>query len=186
MVDAVALRRVFGVFLGDERFRKFVHQGFRRGRLRYWQEQEWNRFIAVHPEFAISTEELEVALRVCELHGQELSLQPARQVNAVVQGWSAAMIPASWLRERLSPSEVDAAAEPTCAPGESLLDSLLAIGKHHSDLLWARALRAKMVEGDELWTYSTPAEDWANLGGRGGIALVRGGKVVDHVQVMMN
>jgi hypothetical protein len=72
MAEATALRQAFAVFLGDERFRKFVRQGFHRGRLRYWQEQEWDRFTANHAEFAVGMEELEVALRICELHGQEL------------------------------------------------------------------------------------------------------------------
>jgi hypothetical protein len=72
MAEAVALRQALAAYLGDMRFRKFVHQGLRSGRLRYWQEQEWVRFTAAHPEFAVGMEELEVALRICELHGQEL------------------------------------------------------------------------------------------------------------------
>jgi hypothetical protein len=73
MVEMMALRRALAAFLGDERFRKFVRQGFRRGQqLRYWQEQEWSRFTAAHPEFAVGMEVLEVALRICELHDHEL------------------------------------------------------------------------------------------------------------------
>src|SRR5688572_1644562 len=72
MPEAPVIRQAFASFLGMDRFRKFIHQGWRRGRLRYWQEQEWMRFTAAHPEFAVSLEELEAVLRVCELHGQEL------------------------------------------------------------------------------------------------------------------
>ena len=72
MVDAAALRQALAAFLGEEQFRKFVRQGYRSGRLRYWQEQEWVRFTAAHPEFVVGTDELAVALRVCELHGLEL------------------------------------------------------------------------------------------------------------------
>jgi len=72
MTEAVALRQALSAFLGDERFRKFVQQGVRRGRLRFWQEQEWDRFCAARPEFAVSLEELGIALHICELHDQEL------------------------------------------------------------------------------------------------------------------
>jgi hypothetical protein len=67
MVDAAMLRRALGAFMGDERFRKFVRQGVRGGQLRYWQEQEWNRFATAHPEFAVSTKELEAAIRILNL-----------------------------------------------------------------------------------------------------------------------
>ena len=72
MAEAAALRQALAIFLGDERFRKFVQQGVHRGRLRFWQEQEWDRFATTHPEFAVTLEDLEIALRICELHGQEL------------------------------------------------------------------------------------------------------------------
>lgn len=72
MPDLVAMRRAFAAFLGDERFRKFVQQRRAHGRLRYWQEQEWSRFIAAHPEFSVDLDELAIALRICHLHGDEL------------------------------------------------------------------------------------------------------------------
>jgi hypothetical protein len=72
MADTTALRRALAAFLGEARFRKFVQEGFRRGRLRYWQEREWSRFTDTHAEFAIGLDELAVALRMCEVHGQEL------------------------------------------------------------------------------------------------------------------
>jgi hypothetical protein len=53
MADTTAVRRALAAFLGEARFRKFVQQGFRRGRLRYWQEREWSRFTAAQPEFAV-------------------------------------------------------------------------------------------------------------------------------------
>lgn len=71
MTEAV-LRQALSEFLGEGRYRKFVQQGFRRGRLLYWQEQEWVRFTAAHPEPAVRLGLLEAALRVCHLHGDEL------------------------------------------------------------------------------------------------------------------
>lgn len=45
---------------------------------------------------------------------------------------------------------------------------------------------AEMEPGDEIWTWSTPRWTWENLCGRGGLALVRDGKPVDHVMTLMN
>ena len=41
-----------------------------------------------------------------------------------------------------------------------------------------RAFLAQMQEGDELWIFCSPAESWEHMAGRGGIAVVRHGKVV--------
>jgi hypothetical protein len=71
-MESLELRKAFAAFLGDERFRKFVATGWRRGRLRFWQEQEWRRFCAARPEINAGLEELEVALRICHVHGEEL------------------------------------------------------------------------------------------------------------------
>jgi hypothetical protein len=71
-MDAASLRRQLAAFLGDEQFRKFVAEFRRAGRLRFWQEQVWDRFTATHPEHRVSPATLLTALRVCELHGAEL------------------------------------------------------------------------------------------------------------------
>ena len=68
----VELRKALAAFLGDERFKKFVATGWRGGRLRFWQQQEWRRFCAARPELNVALADLEVAIRVCELHGDEL------------------------------------------------------------------------------------------------------------------
>lgn len=49
-----------------------------------------------------------------------------------------------------------------------------------------KALLAKMQPGDELWTFSSPREDWERLTGWEGIALVRGGEVVGLLCTGMN
>lgn len=72
VAEVAALRRALADQLGAERFRKFVQQFHSAGRLRFWQEQEWERFVATRSEFAVSENELSVALRVCWLHGEEL------------------------------------------------------------------------------------------------------------------
>ena len=47
-------------------------------------------------------------------------------------------------------------------------------------------LKSEMLEGDELWDFSSPPETWAHLAGRAGIALVRDGKVIRSLITMMN
>lgn len=72
MADATALRQSLAEFLGGAQYRKFIEQINRNRRMLFWQEQEWSRFTAAHPEFEVSPAELAVALRVCHLHGDEL------------------------------------------------------------------------------------------------------------------
>ena len=50
---------------------------------------------------------------------------------------------------------------------------------------WER-LKGQMVEGDQLWEFSSPADHWQHLCGRAGIALVRDGKILDSLVTMMN
>ena len=56
-------------------------------------------------------------------------------------------------------------------------------GFQHS--LW-KDLVAHFRPGDELWTYSSPAESWEHLAGRAGLALVRNKRVVAHICTLMN
>jgi hypothetical protein len=71
-MDVTSFRPAFAASLGAEDFRKFVVQLRRAGRMRYWHEGTWRAFVAAHPEFDCTTDELLAALRVCELHGCEL------------------------------------------------------------------------------------------------------------------
>ncbi len=41
-------------------------------------------------------------------------------------------------------------------------------------------------DGDELWEFSSPAGYWRSLAGRGGVALVRDGKIVTSVVTIMS
>lgn len=44
-----------------------------------------------------------------------------------------------------------------------------------------RSLLAKVQPGDEIWEFSSPGENWINLAGQRGYALVRGGEVVERI-----
>ena len=43
---------------------------------------------------------------------------------------------------------------------------------------WQELLHKKQ-DGDEIWTYGSSEESWANLMGQEGIALVRNGEIID-------
>lgn len=49
-----------------------------------------------------------------------------------------------------------------------------------------RRMKARAVPGDVLCGYSTGARSWRALMGSSGIALVREGRSIDHVETMMN
>ncbi len=48
------------------------------------------------------------------------------------------------------------------------------------------ALKKKLREGDELWEFTSPQEDWDNLGGRKGVCVVRDGEVVYSITTAMS
>jgi len=67
----------------------------------------------------------------------------------------------AWLKRRLAVARVDG----------------------QSDGDWAH-FAAKVRAGDELWTFASPQESWRILAGVAGVALVRGGQIVEkHAQV---
>ena len=49
-----------------------------------------------------------------------------------------------------------------------------------------QALRAAMEPGDEIFAFFSSPESWRGLCGRGGFALVRAGKVVREVVIVLN
>jgi hypothetical protein len=48
------------------------------------------------------------------------------------------------------------------------------------------ALKAEMKPGDEIWSFSSPAQTWEDLAGRAGVVLIRDGKVVKMLVTAMN
>jgi hypothetical protein len=47
-------------------------------------------------------------------------------------------------------------------------------------------LKAKLLDGDEIWSFSSPEALWARLCGRAGYAVMRGGEIVGTVLTAMN
>ncbi len=48
------------------------------------------------------------------------------------------------------------------------------------------ALKARMMDGDELWNFSTPEWTWQALCVHQGIALIRNGEVIAHIVTTLN
>jgi hypothetical protein len=86
----------------------------------------------------------------------------------------------SWLRRKTSVSVAEAE---NMVEHPSLGPSPVAFGFSNAE--W-RELLNKMQETDELWEFSSGSDSWGNLAGRGGIALVRNGEIVDSIITIMN
>ncbi|MGD0147065.1 MAG: hypothetical protein ABSB77_00620 [Xanthobacteraceae bacterium] len=93
-------------------------------------------------------------------------------------------IPKEWLDKKISVAEAEAT-----HPGlndervQGTPEVAKPFGFRNSQ--W-EALKAEMQPGDELWTFSSPAESWKYLAGRAGVALVRDGKPIKVVITLMN
>ncbi len=82
-MDAAELRQRLAAYLGIERYRQFVKHLSYGQRMRYWQERAWSQFVLAYPEFAVSEEELRIALRVCWVHWIELRPETVKVVDEV-------------------------------------------------------------------------------------------------------
>jgi hypothetical protein len=93
-------------------------------------------------------------------------------------------IPKEWLVEKVSVEQAEQMF-PGVVDERTKLTPQIAkpFGYQHDQ--W-EALKAEMKPGDELWTFSSPADYWQHLAGRLGIALVRDGKIVDVIVTTMN
>ena len=79
----------------------------------------------------------------------------------------------SWLDKKLTIPEAEAGHQ----------YNGLAFG--HMNAQW-ELLKSEMIEGDELWSFNSPADSWRHLAGRSGIALVRNGEVIQALLTMMS
>lgn len=92
--------------------------------------------------------------------------------------------PQSWLREKIDLLQFERSGT-GIDPIVEGYPAALTHGRYRvrKDLL---DLKFLMLPGDELWTFSSPPAYWADLGGRAGIALVRGGRSIGHIITSMN
>ena len=93
-------------------------------------------------------------------------------------------IPMAWLQKKVTTAEAEAE-----HPG--IKDDRVArfpdAGKPFGFMHQAwEEFKAAMAPGDELWTFSSPPESWADLAGRAGIALVRKDVPIRTIVTKMN
>ena len=69
-------RAAFRLHLGDEKYRVFLKHS--SGRRHAWQEEMLGEFFESHPEHRLSDDQLEGALRICEIHGVDLQSEKAK------------------------------------------------------------------------------------------------------------
>ena len=79
------------------------------------------------------------------------------------------IVPAEWLTKKVSIAAID------CDLGR---DPVMACE-------W-KIVKGKMVEGDECWSFHSPAHTWEKTIGRAGFAVVRNGVPVDAIVTMLN
>jgi hypothetical protein len=97
--------------------------------------------------------------------------------------------PNEWLKERFDASMIDSGRELPFAGSKIMaktgdrtrsLDASKPVDRD-----WER-IKIRMLPEDELWTFSSSADSWAQLAGRMGIALVRNGRAIKHAVTLMN
>ncbi len=73
-MDIATVRQAFRSVVGDESFRRFVRalNTGRQDRLRFWQEQLWQRFTSAYPAMDLPLASIWSYFRFCEVHGSEL------------------------------------------------------------------------------------------------------------------
>jgi hypothetical protein len=83
------------------------------------------------------------------------------------------VVPKSWLQKQLTVEEVEAEYRQEGVPFGGMYEQ------------WV-ALKSQMIDGDEIWEFSSSAASWDHLAGRAGLALVRNGKAIDCIVTIIN
>ena len=82
-------------------------------------------------------------------------------------------VPQSWLQKQLTVEAVEA---------ENIHEGIPFGGMNER---WV-ALKSQMIDGDEIWEFSSSAASWDHLAGRAGLALVRNGNAIDCIVTIIN
>lgn len=77
-MNAQEFRNKLQAFLGAEEYQKLLAHFREKQRMRFYHEKQWHKFIEQYPQFRLSSEELPIALRVCQVHGDELQWGEAK------------------------------------------------------------------------------------------------------------
>lgn len=89
-------------------------------------------------------------------------------------------LPPDWLLKKISISEAETSN--TYSPFNSR-SAPVPFGCENAT--WVD-IKSKMVEGDEIWMFSTPPEYWKNRCGRGGVCIVHNKTVIDGIITVLN
>jgi hypothetical protein len=93
-------------------------------------------------------------------------------------------LPPQWLQQRISVADAERMYTPVA---DDRADRAPELRKPFGfrNAQWEK-LKAQMQPGDEIWTFSSPAQSWQDLAGRSGVVLVRDKKIIAEIVVMMN
>ncbi len=93
--------------------------------------------------------------------------------------------PAEWIRFKLEMKNVDREPLPLVRDSIDREPFKWADVRLKGWSKWER-LKGRMVEGDELWAYSSSAESLGMLNGRAGVAVLRAGRPIGQVVLVLN
>jgi hypothetical protein len=88
--------------------------------------------------------------------------------------------PKEWLQEQTT---IEDAERENQVKDKALGPDPLPFGFQHNQWLH---FKRQIMQGDQIWSFSSSAESWKHLGGRAGLCIVRDGEVVDSFVTMMN
>ncbi|NLI79462.1 MAG: hypothetical protein GX442_23825 [Candidatus Riflebacteria bacterium] len=104
----------------------------------------------------------------------------AAPAPASAEGDPADVIPRSWLQK---PTSVEEAEKQNLVTNERLGSAPVPFG--FINARWVE-FKGRMQAGDELWEFSSSADSWEHLAGRGGLCIVRQGRIIDCFVTIMN
>ena len=87
-------------------------------------------------------------------------------------------IPQAWLQDRIGVADAETTNMVALQDGKR-------VPFGYQNAAW-ETLKGHMRPGDTLWRFASPADAWAHLAGRAGIALVRDGEAVEVLVTLMN
>lgn len=102
------------------------------------------------------------------MQAKEIVIQEAKNVEK------------DWLNRQITLEEVE---ESNMVKNKRLGTEPIPFGFQNE--MW-RALRDQMIEGDELWEFSSSLKSWQSLAGCGGIALVRNDEIIAAIVTMIS
>jgi hypothetical protein len=209
-MDIGEIRTAFRKFVGEERFRKFVRAVSQRypekGRLFFWQEQLWDKFVSTVAGVGAGQDEIPRAFCICDVHDCELEQPPTNDALIEIRDTPEygqaleTLFPLAvsryfvcsrcrfdrqrWISEHDELCRILRRKTSYKAYCDRLLDDLADPNDRERIRREAKPgiertaaeIAAQMRPGDELWEWD--AGGWHSLSGRKGIAIVRAGEIV--------